>query len=73
MALTQNNLAGFLAVYAQKSLNAFLADMPPRDLFTENFDDSIANGGISVTTRIPTTPTRCPPEITCTILPTKTP
>jgi len=55
MALTQNSLAGFLAVYAQKSLNAFLADMPPRDLFTENFDDSIANGGISVTTRIPTT------------------
>lgn len=55
MALTANSLAGFLAVYAQKSLTAFLADMPPRDLFTENFDDSIATGGISVTTRIPTT------------------
>jgi hypothetical protein len=55
MALTGNSLAGFLAVYAQKSLTAFLADMPPRDLFTENFDDSIATGGISVTTRIPKT------------------
>lgn len=55
MAVTNNSLAGFLAVYAQKSLNAFLADMPPRDIFTENFDDSIATGGVSVTTRIPTT------------------
>lgn len=55
MAISNNSLAGFLAVYAQKSLTAFLADMPPRDLFTENFDDSIATGGVSVTTRIPTT------------------
>ncbi len=29
--------------------------MPPRDMFTENFDDSIATGGVSLTTRIPTT------------------
>jgi hypothetical protein len=55
MSVSNNSLAGFLAVYAQKSLNAFLADMPPRDMFTENFDDSIEKGGISVTTRIPKT------------------
>jgi hypothetical protein len=48
VAISNNSLAGFLAVYAQKSLTAFLADMPPRDLFTENFDDSIATGGVSV-------------------------
>lgn len=55
MAITANSLQGFLAVYAQKSLEQFVADMPPREMFTENFDESIANGGISVTTRIPTT------------------
>lgn len=54
MAITGNSLSGMLAVFAQKSLTAFLADMPPRELFTENFDESIANAGISVTTRIPT-------------------
>jgi hypothetical protein len=36
-------------------LPAFVADMPPRDLFVENFDDSIANEGTAVITRIPTT------------------
>lgn len=55
MAISNNSLAGYLAVFAQKSLTAFLADMPARDMFTENFDDSIATGGVSVTTRIPTT------------------
>lgn len=55
MAITNNSLSGMLQVFAQKSLNAFLADMPPRELFTENFDESIANAGINVTTRIPTT------------------
>ena len=55
MAITGNSLAGFLAVYAQKSLEQFIADMPPREMFTENFDESIANGGVSVTTRIPAT------------------
>lgn len=55
MAITANSLGGMLQVFAQKSLNAFLADMPPRELFTENFDESVANAGISVTTRIPTT------------------
>src|ERR1051326_535055 len=54
MAISNNSLSGMLAVFAQKSLTAFLADMPPRELFTENFDESIANAGISVTTRIPT-------------------
>ena len=55
MAITANSLSGMLQVFAQKSLNAFLADMPPKELFTENFDESISNAGISVTTRIPTT------------------
>jgi hypothetical protein len=55
MAITANSLQGFLAVYAQKSLEQFIADMPPREMFTENFDESISNGGVSVTTRIPTT------------------
>ena len=55
MAITANSLAGFLAVYAQRSLEQMITDMPPRQMFTENFDESIANGGISVTTRIPTT------------------
>lgn len=50
-----NSLSGFLQVYAYKSLPAFLADLPPRDLFVENFDDSIANEGTAVVTRIPTT------------------
>lgn len=54
MPVSANSLSGMLAVYAQKSLNAFLADMPPKELFTENFDESVANAGISVTTRIPT-------------------
>jgi len=55
MALTANNLSGFLAVYAQESLTAFIAGMPKINLFTRNFDSSITNGGISVITRIPTT------------------
>lgn len=55
MAITANSLQGFLAVYAQKSLEQFIADMPAREMFTENFDESISNGGVSVTTRIPTT------------------
>ena len=55
MPLTANSLSGFLAVFAQQSLEAFIAGMPPIDLFTKNFSTDIANGGISVTTRIPTT------------------
>jgi hypothetical protein len=53
-AVTNNSLAGFLAVYAQKSLAAFVADMPPASLFMEDFSDTIASAGTSVTTRIPT-------------------
>lgn len=52
MAVTANSLAGFLAVYAQQSLETFIASMPPINLFTKNFDSSIANGGVSVTTRL---------------------
>lgn len=55
MAVTANSLSGFLAVYAQQSLEAFIADMPKIGLFTKNFDSDISNGGVSVTTRIPTT------------------
>ena len=50
-----NSLSGFLAVFAQESLEQFIAQMPKINLFTKNFDSSIANGGISVTTRISTT------------------
>jgi len=55
MPVTANSLSGFLAVFAQESLEQFVAAMPSINLFTKNFDTSIANGGISVTTRIPTT------------------
>jgi hypothetical protein len=54
-SIANNSLAGFLQVYAYKALPAFVADLPPRDLFTENFDDSIATVGTAVITRIPTT------------------
>lgn len=55
MAINANSLNGFLQVYAYKTIPAFAADLPPRDLFTENFDASIANEGTAVITRIPTT------------------
>jgi hypothetical protein len=55
MAVSANSLSGFLAVYAQRSLEQFITAMPPADLFTSNFSDEIANGGLSVTTRISTT------------------
>ena len=54
-AVANNSLSGFLAVYAQESLEQFVAQMPKINLFTKNFDSSITNGGISVTTRISTT------------------
>lgn len=53
--VANNSLAGFLQVYALKSLPAFAADLPPRDLWTENFDSAIASEGTAVVTRIPTT------------------
>lgn len=52
MPSTANSLAGFLAVYAEKNLETFIANMPNINLFTKNFDSSISNGGVSVTTRI---------------------
>jgi hypothetical protein len=53
MAQPTNQLQGFLAVFAQKSLEQFIADMPLLGRFTTDFSDSIANGGISVTSRLP--------------------
>jgi len=55
MAINANSLAGFLQVYAYKTIPAFAADMPPRDMVCENFDASIANEGTAVITRIPAT------------------
>lgn len=53
MAQPTNLLQGFLAVYAQKSLEQFVAEMPLITRWTTDFSDSIANGGVSVTTRLP--------------------
>lgn len=53
MAQPTNLMQGFLAVYAQKSLEQFIADMPLVSRWTTDFSDSIANGGTSVTTRLP--------------------
>lgn len=53
MAITANSLQGFLAVYAQQSLEQLIADAPVLNRFTTNFDTSIASGGVSVTTRLP--------------------
>ena len=55
MAVSANSLSGFLQVYAQRSLEQFIAAMPPKELISENFSDEIANGGLSVVTRISTT------------------
>ncbi len=48
------NLATMLQIYAFKSVPVYAADMPPRNLFTLNFDESIGTVGQSVVTRIPT-------------------
>ena len=53
-SVTSNNINGVLQVYAFKSIPAFAADLPPRDLYTENYDESVAQVGSSVTTRVPT-------------------
>lgn len=50
-----NSLNGFLQVFAQKSLEQLIADAPRLDSFTVNLSDSIAEGGTSVVTRLPTT------------------
>src|ERR1017187_9264496 len=49
------NIATMLAVYAFKSIPVYGADLPPRNLFTMNFDESISTAGQQVITRIPTT------------------
>ena len=49
------NIATMLQVYAFKSIPAYAADMPPRNLFMLNFDESVGTVGQSVTTRVPTT------------------
>ena len=70
MAIDSNSLATFLAVYAQRSLEQFIADMPPIDLWTANFDDTITNAGQSVTTRISTTYYGSPNDLTAGWSPT---
>ena len=62
--ITANSLNGYLAVYAQESLAQYIADMPKINLFTKNFDTEIANGGLSVTTRISTTQWGSPNDLT---------
>ena len=63
-AVSNNSLAGYLAVFAQESLQQFIADMPNINLFTKNFDTEIGNGGISVTTHISTTNWSTPNDLT---------
>src|ERR1035441_2242707 len=58
MANTINSvtsIATMLSVYAFKSIPVYAADLPPRNMFTLNFDESIAGLGQSVVTRVPTT------------------
>ena len=63
-SVSTNNLAGFLAVYAQESLDQFIAGMPNVNLFTKNFSSEIAGGGLSVVTRIPSTVWGVPNDLT---------
>ena len=49
------NIATMLAVYPFKSIDVFAADLPPRNMFTLNFDDAAAGAGQQVITRIPST------------------
>jgi hypothetical protein len=63
-AVSANSLQGYLAVFAQESLAQYIAGMPKINLFTKNFDTEIANGGISVTTRISNTQWGSPNDLT---------
>jgi len=54
-AIDGNSLSGFLSVYAQASLEQYIAQMPKVDLFTANFSNEIMNGGVAITTRISNT------------------
>ncbi len=49
------DIATMLAVYAFKSVPVYAADIPPRNLFTLNFDESIGTVGQQVVTRVPFT------------------
>ena len=49
------DLATMLSVYAFKSVPVYAADLPPRNMFTLNFDESIGSVGQSVVTRVPFT------------------
>ena len=49
------NIATMLSVYAFKSVPIYAADLPPRNLFTLDFDDSIGTVGQSVVVAVPTT------------------
>lgn len=48
------NIATMLSIYAFKSVQVYAADLPPRNLYTLNFDESIGSLGQSVVTRVPT-------------------
>ena len=48
------NIATMLSVYAFKSVPVYAADLPPRNLYTLNLDESIGTLGQSVVTRVPT-------------------
>ena len=63
--VSNNSLAGYLAVFAQESLQQYIASLPVNlNLFTKNFDTEVANGGLSVTTRISTTQWSTPNDLT---------
>lgn len=47
------DLATFLAVYAFKSIPTYAADIPPRNLFSLNMDESVGTVGQQVVTRVP--------------------
>jgi hypothetical protein len=63
-AVSANSLAGYLAVYAQKGLEQYIAETPFLDYVTQNFNQEISAGGISVITRISTTKWSTPNDLT---------
>ena len=44
-AVANNQLSGIIEKFVFKSIQTPFANMPPRDIFTENFDDAIAQDG----------------------------
>lgn len=53
--MASNNLAGFLAVYANEGLPQLIAQAPVFNAFTTDFSGDLASGGTSMVTRVPTT------------------